>query len=256
MFDFKVYNNACIVWPKRMHTPSPIAKVIIIVFIWILIHMDTTTKKVLQSIWLQKKNEWGLFSTSTCHQLLFSCFFNILSLHLPSFFWSYKVHKAKCIALLEHILHYYFTFALVLHFFIKIHENFKVTVFNEMIVATQMSLYFLWHIYREIKSGSYHTQKRCTLFSDFIEMSILIFVIAIIPIFWANIFAEQDSLFKDGFLCFHPNSTAMLPENTSVLFQLGYLYSTFVVCDLGSIAFHFMERLYLVIFTSTSNSDQ
>jgi hypothetical protein len=131
-----------------------------------------------------------------------------------------------------------------------------------MIVATQMSLYFLWHIYREIKSGGYHTQKHCTLFSDFIEMSILIFVMAIIPIFWANIFAEQDSLFEDGFFCFnqvHSNSTALMPENTSVqsvLFQLGYLYSTFVICDLGSIAFHCMERLYLLIFTSTSNSDQ
>ena len=252
-----------------IHTPSAIAKVIVIIFMWILIHMDTVSKTFLQTIWSQNKNGTGdemtPFSVPACQRLLFCSFLNILSLHLPSFIWTYRVHKPKCIALLEHILHYYFTLALVLYLFSKSHLHFKVsqaiTEFNEMVVATQMSLYFLWHIYHEIKMRTHHLKKPCTLFSDFIEMSICVFVIGVIPIFWANnTFTSntnaEDSLFKNGLYCLEKGaSTRLLDKGNiqSMMFQLGYLYSFFVFCDLGSIAFHLIERSYLIFFT---NSDQ
>lgn len=157
--------------------------------------------------------------------LLFCCFSHILILHSLSFVWRSRVHGLQSTSLLEHILHYYFIMAgLLLWVSSSIHKSEKVN----KIIATQLSLYFLWHILhrcKETKNLSLFKKKTlATLFPMFIESFAWCFVLIILPFFWMT----------QG----HPS------QATDALFtQLLHLNSYWVLCDLASLAFRCLEIL-------------
>ena len=241
-----------------VHSPTPLVKIIIIGILFFLSHLKQFNKEILLSFgpesvldgsgWVgyYYQNSLG-FSLSNGQQLLFCCFANVLVLHLPSFIWSYRVNLTQSIRLLEHILHYYFTQALILlmlHMPLHVNGEPIGSIFNELIISSQMCFYFLWHIFHEMKTNNHHTfKKHCTVFPNCIEMSIYLFITCIIPIFWASLSEHQET--KPFY--YHNDSR---DEISKILLQFLYLYSMFLIPEVGSLMFQLSENIYSHILNS------
>ena len=209
-----------------VHTPTPLAKVFVIAFIFLNNKFVTNNYTALEN------------SDGKAQQLLFCCFFNILSLHIPSFIWNYKVNTSSSFALLEHILHYYFILAFML-FLVKYHYP-LISPMMEMTIGTQMCLYFLWHIFHEIKLQEINLKKRCTLFPKVMETSISIFVICILPFYWSLI--PTDELQN---LC----GEALERKYSGVLAHSFLIFSSLLLSEIASILFQYLEDIYSVIMS-------
>jgi hypothetical protein len=114
-----------------------------------------------------------------------------------------------------------------------------------LIIASYMCFYFLWHILHVMKTHNHHTfKKNCTVFPNCMELSIYLFISCIIPIFWASLSKYQET--KDFY--YHHDSMDDLPK--TIIFQLFYLYSMFLIPEVGSLIFQFSEDIYSRILNS------
>jgi hypothetical protein len=218
------------------HTPSPAAKVFIIAFIFLNHNLITITKN-------NNNNNTALGNgDGKAQQLLFCCCFNILSLHIPSFIWNYKVNTSRSIALLEHILHYYFILAFIL-FLVKYHHP-LISPLMEMTISTQMCMYFLWHIFHEIKLQELYFKKRCTLFPKVIETSISVFILCILPCYWSLIHGDELQNVC-GETVHHDNA-----ESYGRVVRNSFIYfSTLLLSEIASIFFQCFEAIYSAIMS-------
>jgi hypothetical protein len=193
----------------QVHIPPPSLKLLMVLFLFALeCARDAFTLPL------------NLPLASGGQQLLCCCFLNLIALHLPSFFWNRRVNTAQSIALLEHMIHYYFTLALLLKCF-EYHRNKSAAVYSptsEMIIASQMSLYFLWHVFRELKlvDGG---RRHCTLFPRLIEASIYIFAFVLLPVSWLAAGTSGCAPHGPWAHILSLFSTFILPETAAVIFQ-------------------------------------
>lgn len=251
-----------------VHTPPPLPKVLMTLYIAMLIGMDDSMKTLINSrlLPLQIKTEEDINTTFYLsfkgQQLLFCCFFNILALHLSSFVW-YSHKRAnnipQNIILLEHILHYYFALAFILHLFNTFLNLFKIpTISNEcieMIAATQMCLYFQWHIFCEIK----RLLPKQSHF--FIQTSMYMFIFGIIPIFWARMgdirfctFHHTDNTTIHISSCKNSETHHNNDKWINMIYLLFFLHSILLLAETGGLLFQWLEIAYSYLFTSTDQN--
>ena len=157
-------------------------------------------------------------------EMLFYCFLNLFLLHIPSFLWVYQVNLSKCLSLLEHIVHYYFTMALLLLFFTSRLQCKQGN--SELMVASQMSFYYLWHIHHKIKDSS---NSKCTLYPGFMGLTIYTLIISGIVI----LFSAKDILKCDSITCGSVLSNDFIN-----------IYSAFLASEIASILFQWIEEIY------------
>ena len=203
-----------------VYTPPPLVKFLAVTYIWLLhrgcMHCHTfepATRHISSSPILVKGVQ----------QLLFCCLLHVLILHLPSFIWSFRIDMVQCTALLEHILHFYFILASVLSLVPCLLET-KPDSGNlsEMIVGTEMSLFYLWQIIYKSNEQALGQKRKlhCTLFVGFMETFALVFATVILPIFWLQNATHSPEPPHTHQFFLHAFSLLFFSEAASVAFRL------------------------------------
>lgn len=215
-----------------VHVPPPVVKILMAFYIHLL---DYASSKQLflsagqaPTSWIQQFLPCEESAAGQC--LLFSCFSNVLLLHLPSFVWRGKVHVLQSASLLEHILHYYFILAALL---LAISST---VVKADKVLSTQMALYFLWHIIHKCRESKrlslFKKRTLCTLFPMFMESFAFCFVLVILPLFWL---ANKDAEGKTS------TTTTTSSSFSEWIAHFMHINSFLVLCDLGSLVFRCLE---------------
>ena len=206
---------------SMVYTPHPLVKFLAVTYIWLLHHgcmqgrtIDPATQHISPSSPIIVKG---------AQQLLFCCLLHVLILHLPSFVWSFRIDVARCTALLEHILHYYFIMASVLSLVpcLLVPDPDSGNL-SEMIVGTEMSLYYLWQIICKSNEQALGQKRKlhCTLFHGFMETFVLVFATVILPIFWLQNLAHSTESPHTQQFFLHAFSLLFFSEAASVVFRL------------------------------------
>jgi hypothetical protein len=237
----------------QVHIPPPSAKLLIVFFLFVMecAHEASRYSNIIQL---------NLPLASGGQQLLFCCFLNLITLHLPSFFWNRKVNAHQSIAFLEHIIYYYFTMALLLMCFDYSQDSSFISYddssLSEIIIASQMSLYFLWHVFHELKLESQCSRRPCTLFPRLIKSSIYIFVIVILPIFWLGVDGPVSKWYQKKCFLDTENISQKPPPSDEILYRVWphmlYLFSTFILPEIAAVIFQTFENANRLCFSKTN----
>ena len=220
--------------------PSTFIKILIsILVVCVINYFDVTTFLSQKDIITRTK----LFFSG--QQILFGCFFYILSMHIPSFLFYRGVNLQHSLTILEHILHYYLTMASILFLFtytLQVLEYGK-RQNVEILIGAQMSFYFLWHIYNKIVDISRGSRTECTFSPALIKMTIFIIGAFILPFGLGMLWEHNDT--KDFFSWIEISCK----EKTLNLFLFDFLfvYSAFLISDIASIYFQWIEKFYPIL---------
>jgi hypothetical protein len=238
----------------KVHTPPPSIKLSMVFFLFAMECARDASK------------HYNIFHlnlplASGGQQLLFCCFLNLITLHLPSFFWNHRVNTHRSIAFLEHIIYYYFTMALLLMCLEYSQDSEPSSIsydsaLSEIIIASQLSLYFLWHVFHELKLETQCSKRQCTLFPRLIESSIYIFVIIILPIFWLGVDGPESKWYERKCFLDTQNISQKTPPSEEIQYRLWphtlYLFSTFILPEIAAVIFQTFESVNRLFFSKTN----
>jgi hypothetical protein len=237
-------------------TPSPVIKLFIAGVVFLIInHKDDMYIHIpFKSIIDDNMMKREFLFKGGGQDVLFCCFSNVLLLHIPSFFFINRtINITQSLTLLEHILHHYFIMALILLLFTSTTDELTGKICNfEIIIAAQMSFYFLWHIYHEIENNNKQTNSshyKCTIFPNFLKLTICVLVAFFLPISIIS-----NTTYTENCDIFYGDKMSPFNGKSKNIFKYLYIYSTFLLPDIGSILLQVIVNIYPLLFITSTVS--